>query len=72
MLFTDFFTYNDRYDEENYEYDYPEGEVHEFSEEVRRNIYNRLVKLVCLFVFSIQYMLELDRPQQCQAPIERF
>lgn len=32
---TDFFTYNDRYDEENYEYDYPEGEVHEFSEEVQ-------------------------------------
>lgn len=32
---TDFFTYNDRYDEENYEYDYPEEEGHQNHEEVQ-------------------------------------
>lgn len=32
---TDFFTYNDRYDEENYEYDYPEEEGHQIHEEVQ-------------------------------------
>ena len=33
--YVDFFTYNDRYDEENYEYDYPEEGGHEINEEVR-------------------------------------
>ena len=31
--YVDFFTYNDRYDEENYEYDYPEEGGHEINEE---------------------------------------
>ena len=35
VFFIDFFTYNDRYDEENYEYDYPEEEGHQNHEEVR-------------------------------------
>lgn len=33
--YVDFFTYNDRYDEENYEYDYPEEGGHEINEEVK-------------------------------------
>ena len=37
VLFIDFFTYNDRYDEENYEYDYPEEEGHQIHEEVHKN-----------------------------------
>ena len=35
--FIDFFTYNDRYDEENYEYDYPEEEGHDINEEVKEH-----------------------------------
>ena len=35
--YVDFFTYNDRYDEENYEYDYPEEEGHQIHEEVHKN-----------------------------------
>lgn len=35
IYYVDFFTYNDRYDEENYEYDYPEEGGHEINEEVK-------------------------------------
>ena len=39
VFFIDFFTYNDRYDEENYEYDYPEEEGHQNHEEVKTQLY---------------------------------
>ena len=39
VFFIDFFTYNDRYDEENYEYDYPEEEGHQSHEEVRTHYF---------------------------------